>query len=105
MRMERPSGDLPFEILVCPLSERSTFLASGNPAVVVFVNDAALAPRHAVEVWRVVHGLTESESAVAARSVKGEDVQTIAVSLGISVNTVKTHLKSIFGKTATHRQS
>ena len=35
----------------------------------------------------------------------GRNVETIAASLRISANTVKTHLKAIFGKIDTHRQS
>ena len=49
-------------------------------------------------------GLTRQETRVAMSLVDGLTVKEIAETFGISYDTVRKHLKSIFGKTKTHRQ-
>jgi DNA-binding CsgD family transcriptional regulator len=49
--------------------------------------------------------LTPAEARVASTFVEGGSPQEIAAGLGTSVETVRTHLKSILQKTGTHRQS
>lgn len=50
-------------------------------------------------------GLTYSEAAVVDQIVAGHTVQDIALRKGISLNTVKTHLKAAFAKMNVHSQS
>lgn len=50
-------------------------------------------------------GMTRSETRVAARLVHGDAIPDIAEALAISPGTVRTHLKSLFLKTGTHRQA
>lgn len=50
-------------------------------------------------------GLTRQETRVAMSLVDGLTVKEIADTFGISNDTVRKHLKSIFGKTKTHRQA
>ena len=52
-----------------------------------------------------VFGLTRGEARVAILLAAGRDLEDIARALGVSLNAVKFHLKSIYAKTATHRQS
>lgn len=49
--------------------------------------------------------LTATESRVARRIANAQTIQAIAIELGISTGTVRTHLKHIFAKTFTHRQN
>ncbi len=49
--------------------------------------------------------LTDKEQSVLANLVHGENIKQIALSLFVSENTVKTHLKALFRKTNTKSQS
>jgi DNA-binding CsgD family transcriptional regulator len=60
----------------------------------------SIAPR----VLRQLHGLTATEAVVAARLYAGMSLQEAALSLSISVHTIKTHLKRIFEKCAVRSQ-
>ena len=50
-------------------------------------------------------GLTEQESRIAIRIAKGDRPVDIAGALGVSLHTVRHHLKNIYRKTGTHSQS
>jgi DNA-binding CsgD family transcriptional regulator len=72
-------------------------------AAVVFATDhESRSPRSHALMTR--YGLTPTEASVARRLAAGAGLEQIARELGISINTVRGHLKQIFGKTSTHRQ-
>lgn len=50
-------------------------------------------------------GLTQAEARVAIEIARGDGRHAAAARLGLSVNTVRTHLNSIFGKTGVSRQA
>lgn len=52
-----------------------------------------------------VFGLTERESAVALRIAWGESLKMVADQLGVTIATVRVHLRAIFWKTGTRRQA
>ncbi len=52
-----------------------------------------------------LYGLTKGEAALAAILIKGKSIEEAAEELYISPHTARTHLKRIFMKTDTHRQS
>lgn len=70
------------------------FFDDGRPHVVASV--AALA-RH--------FGLTPREAAIGWRLAQGQTLPAVALGLGITQATVRTHLKHLFRKTGTARQS
>ncbi|MFT3805131.1 MAG: helix-turn-helix transcriptional regulator [Burkholderiaceae bacterium] len=49
-------------------------------------------------------GLTSAQARVAAELATGKTIKQIAFYLGVSVNTVRHHVKAIFAKTGTNRQ-
>ncbi|MFT4102020.1 MAG: LuxR C-terminal-related transcriptional regulator [Burkholderiaceae bacterium] len=49
-------------------------------------------------------GLTSAQARVAAELATGKTIKRIAFELGVSVNTVRHHVKAIFAKTGTNRQ-
>ncbi len=51
------------------------------------------------------HGLTRAEARVATRLAAGKTVADIAAELGVSVETVRTHLKRAYHKTGVRRQA
>jgi DNA-binding CsgD family transcriptional regulator len=53
---------------------------------------------------RSVFDLTDAEARLAVRLGSGQALEDIANELGLTKETVRSHLKSIFSKTSTHRQ-
>jgi DNA-binding CsgD family transcriptional regulator len=52
-----------------------------------------------------LYGLTKGEAVLAARLAQGKSIEEAAAELFISAHTARTHLKRIFMKTDTHRQT
>jgi DNA-binding CsgD family transcriptional regulator len=61
--------------------------------------------RPAEAALRACFGLTTAEARLAQSLACGETLQNAAELLSISRDTVRSHLKSVFAKTQTHRQS
>ena len=58
-----------------------------------------------IELLMSIYGLSRSEAKVAAKLIEYPDIKYVADSLNISVSTARTHLKHIYSKTNTNRQS
>ncbi|HIF51658.1 MAG TPA: response regulator transcription factor [Thiotrichaceae bacterium] len=57
------------------------------------------------DVLHQVYSLTPAESRVVSKLLDNPDVESVADALHISISTVRTHLKHIYRKTETNRQS
>lgn len=53
---------------------------------------------------RLIFGLTRAEAVIGAHLARGQTLRSTAEALGISVETARNHLRTIFAKTETHRQ-
>jgi DNA-binding CsgD family transcriptional regulator len=106
LRLPRPSGAADLQALVCPLPPLALALGFSRPAAAVFVHDpdrpCLAGTPHALQQF---FGLTAAEAEVLALIVEGNSVQDSAECLGVSVSTVRTHLKRIMVKTGAARQS
>jgi DNA-binding CsgD family transcriptional regulator len=71
---------------------------------VVFVSEGR-ASDMAPTILTQLYGFTPAESRVAVHVARGESVAAIAGTLGLSVNTVKTHTRRIFDKAGVRRQA
>jgi DNA-binding CsgD family transcriptional regulator len=103
LRIQRPGGRRPLTALVTALRDRDG-LANSEPVIAVFVTDPEHAPVLDLQLLREWYGLTPAEARVAGLLASGLCLGEILKRLGISANTARTHLKSIFGKTETRRQ-
>lgn len=77
--------------------------SGGSTAVILSPIGTTRAPD-----WAMLHGLfdlTPAEARLAKHLASGETLNETAGRLGVSVTTLRTHLKSIFAKTGTSRQS
>ncbi len=101
----RPSGKRPYQVMVSPLPVRESLFALRRPAAVVFVTD----PEHADELpeatLRRLFGLSKREAAVAALMATGMTIERAADALGVTRNTARNALQSVYRKTGTRRQS
>jgi DNA-binding CsgD family transcriptional regulator len=76
-----------------------------DAAVLLFVIDPA--NRRSIPLAQIMdaYGLTRAEARVALAASSGNTVIESAHLLGLSPNTIKTHLRRVFAKTATARQA
>jgi DNA-binding CsgD family transcriptional regulator/PAS domain-containing protein len=97
----RPSGKPAYSLLICPVGKALFPLSGSASAAAIFISDPAAAAQPSL---LRMYGLTPAEGRIAASLVEGNGLKQAAEALGISLNTAKTHLQRIFGKTGTHRQ-
>jgi DNA-binding CsgD family transcriptional regulator len=71
---------------------------------VAFINDPFQTRRPTKEVLHMVYGLTPAECRVALLLSDGRAPQEIAKMVGVTQNTVRSQIKSIFSKTGDGRQ-
>lgn len=76
-----------------------------RPAAVVFIHDLSARIRPRSSVLKELYGFTPAESRLACLILDGKSSEEITELLGISRNTFKTQLKSIFSKASVRRQS
>jgi DNA-binding CsgD family transcriptional regulator len=101
----RPSMRRPFGVQVAPLSGRLPALLAQRPAAVAFLSDPEADLHPPLAALAEQYDLTSAELRVAERLIAGQGVTALAATLGISRNTANTHVKRIFQKTGTSRQS
>lgn len=103
IRVPRPSRQPPYSLMVVPVPGQCT---SGFEKVgaTVFVFDPAIEKATVIELFASSHDLTRSEAILAHELAQGTSLDDFARKRGISRNTAKSQLHSIFAKTETSRQ-
>jgi DNA-binding CsgD family transcriptional regulator len=104
--LSRPSGRRSLEVVVAPLGYDST-LRSVTPTggALVFVLDPEAGLPDEQEVLRALYGFTPAEAYLARLLADDLSLSEAAARAGITVQTARHRLKSLFEKTNTHRQS
>ena len=93
-------------VTVVPLSQvDGRILSVEHARALVIVHDQKRALELAVARLRDVYTLTAAETKLVASMLDGAALPQVAIRLGIGHSTTRTHLKNIFAKTQTHRQS
>jgi DNA-binding CsgD family transcriptional regulator len=108
-------GDLPPSPLTRPV--RAVMLGESDDAVpnfcwvlvedgkiLVTFNDERLLKRR-IAIAQAMYGLTAAQAQLAALIAEGCDLSVAAEKLGVSINTVRTHLQRMFERTGVHSQS
>jgi len=100
----RPSGRRALSVVVKAL--RAGTAGAGRPRLAaVFITDPDQEVAAEAQTLSGLYGLTPAEARLASSLVRGMSPAQAAAALGLTVNTVRTHLKRIFSKTETRRQS
>jgi len=99
-RRARPA----LQLQISPI-RNSAVPVSRSIAAVALIHDPLRAPRSGQETLRAVYGLTPAESRVALLLADGHSPRQICERIGVTENTVRTQIKSIFSKTGVRRQS
>ena len=93
----------PISVTVAPLHEFGSGL-SQRPAVVLFISDPDQNVELPVDLLRRCYGLTPAEARLALVLLEGHSLKEAADSGGVTHNTAKSQLKSVFLKTQVQRQ-
>lgn len=96
----------PLGLHLMPLRGEATSRLAPRAEVAIFLLDpGAMPPEPSVAMLRLVHDLTDTEARVAVLSARALRPIEIAEALGVSENTIKTHLRSIFHKVGCRTQA
>jgi DNA-binding CsgD family transcriptional regulator len=103
--VQRPSGRMPYQVLVSPLAAPWLATAPRQAAVVVYVTDPARGPEPDRDAVCRYLGLTPAEGGVVLALARGLSIADVARERGIAVNTVRTHVKRSLAKAEVGRQA
>lgn len=101
----RNSCRKPYLCLVYPLVRKRRFLAPHQAAALIHIVDPCRITSRLSKMQRALFGLTDRETQVADLLLGGHSPESLAAVLDISRNTARVHLRSLFRKTDTNRQS
>jgi DNA-binding CsgD family transcriptional regulator/PAS domain-containing protein len=104
-QVRRPSGRPNLGLSVRFLDDRSTQNVVASSRVMLCIGDPVGEINISEEILRGLFGFTASEATVAAIVANGLSVQDAAERLGVSITTVRAHIRAIFSKTGVSRQS
>jgi DNA-binding CsgD family transcriptional regulator len=95
----------PLAVTVAPLHVEEDPLLRARPMRSIFIIDPDEPRPSASVLLRRGYGLTSAEARLAAALARGESLRDIAEATGVGPETVRSHLKRVFAKTGTRRQS
>jgi DNA-binding CsgD family transcriptional regulator len=102
----RPSGRRPLTVIVSPMLRRPTDVpGTDGAAALVFVSDPEQVSVPDDAALRALYALTPAEARLTRLLVHGLSLNDAAARLGLRRETVRSRVKSVFGKTATCSQS
>ncbi len=105
LRVRRSRGVGDYELLLCPVEDPMPEQPLARNLVLVFVRDPECTPRPSPNLLQQLHGLTTREAQVLDLLVAGLAPARIAESLRVGTETVKSHLRALYGKTNTNSQA
>lgn len=105
MSVSRPSGQVSLGVVVEPVPSQEWAEGKGQPAVVVYIRDAAGKSLASTAAAKQLFNLTPAETALAMELANGLSLEEAAEALNIRRNTARAHLRSIFSKTGVRRQT
>ena len=87
-----------------PIGEKD-ITSDESPAAFVLLTDPDRGASRPAWMLRKLYGLTAAEIAMAERLLKGDTPEQAAVALKVKLSTARFHLRALFQKTDTRRQS
>ena len=105
LSIARPSGQRALGLVIRCLARRQRASGENHTALAVFINDPDATAPALVGVLQRVYGLTPRETEFTRMLAEGLDLERIAALSGVTKETARSRLKSVFAKTGTHRQA
>jgi DNA-binding CsgD family transcriptional regulator len=105
LTLATPGAERSLHLLLRPIEEgaRDDDLAPGGAAL--FISGDQLQRSVSIETFARLYSLSRAELALVAELLEGFSIAEGAARLGISENTARVQLRSVFAKTDTHRQA
>jgi DNA-binding CsgD family transcriptional regulator len=101
----RPSDKPPYRVLLMSVpSSEGLPRGLSQPAAIVLIVDTDARFELDAEVLEDVFSLTPAEARVTGKLGAGQSAEEIADEMGVSLQTVRTHIRRVLVKTATGRQ-
>jgi DNA-binding CsgD family transcriptional regulator len=94
----------PFVAHIVPLRGAGLDVFTGALSI-VFITSVVPNSSPAPELLQALFDLTPAEARLASQLTTGKSIEQISLSSGLSPNTIRTHLKSVFSKTGVQRQA
>jgi len=104
LSIPRTSGRRPYSVHVAPVRSPLEERFADLPYACVFVIDSEKTLDAAKNKLSAIFGLTGAEATLAVHLSRGKSLAAAATEMGVSMNTIRTHLKRVFSKTDTNRQ-
>ena len=104
LAVPRPSGCRPYAVRIAPCRPGRIGLFPSPARVVLTIIDLDAESGPDQETLRALFGLTTAQASVAALLARGRELRDIAMTLGISLFTVRRHLADVMAKTDTNSQ-
>jgi DNA-binding CsgD family transcriptional regulator len=102
----RPSGRLPYALLITPLpTELRLMLDAGRPFALILVTDFDFRTKIRGRRLSELFGFTNAEALLAVALAQGKDLRQIASATGQSLPTLRSHLRAMFEKAGVKRQA
>ncbi|MGF1639394.1 MAG: helix-turn-helix transcriptional regulator [Rhodospirillales bacterium] len=95
----------PLSMVLLPADGRDEFDDRDRPAAVLFIGDPDRPAQISPPIVTQLYGLSRAEARVVALLASGHRLDQVAETLGVTYDTVRKHLKQVFGKTGTDRQA
>jgi DNA-binding CsgD family transcriptional regulator/PAS domain-containing protein len=105
LRVQRPSGAGDLGVLIRPVPGAESAQVHSVPAVAIFISNPDSQAEAPVQVITRLFGLTPTEAALTMLLANGLTLDEASQELGVSRNTTRTHLRSVFSKTGVSRQT
>ena len=105
VRIPRTHDRRPYSLSAYPLVQRRRFMVPHGAAALVSIDDPLAETRGLAAHHKEMLGLTPREGQVADLLLAGHSLESLAATAAIGQSTARTHLKSLFRKTLTSRQT
>jgi DNA-binding CsgD family transcriptional regulator len=105
--VQRPSGRKPYLLMfsAVALSSWTIDVSPSDRMILVYINDPQKRLQPTEDQLISYYKLTGAQAKVAVQIYAVENIVTVAEVLGISINTARSHLRSIYAKTGANNQS
>jgi DNA-binding CsgD family transcriptional regulator/GAF domain-containing protein len=98
-------GRAPLNMVIRPVTQTEFSDGQGCPSVALFLSDPELPMQASTDILAQLFDLTPAESRLALQLTNGASLEEASSELGISRNTARAHLRSIFAKTGVTQQT
>ena len=105
MTLLRPSGKAPYAVTVAPVTRPVGGMLLFHPAALIYLTDREHMPTSRAAVLSALYGLTAKETEIATLLGAGLTLDRATRQLAMPRETARHHLKALFRKTATNRQT